>query len=289
MFSLGLIALACTGQAPPVDTALPPRERRALFFGIDGLRADGPAAADTPNLDRLAAEGAWTLDATTQLTAATVSAPGWTSMSTGVEPEKHGVVANGEYQDRAEGFPTFLWRARHELGLSTGLVSHWPDIIFGIHEPDAFTSSALRTDDGVAEWIVAAIEEDVHDVLYASVDDVDAAGHATGFDPENPDYVAAIEEQDARLGLMLAAIEASEADWLVVVSTDHGGEGTGHGDLTELNRSIPFWVWGAGVVPGELGAGLSHMDVNPTILAYMGLEAQEDWGLDGQARGLMSR
>ena len=57
---------------------------------------------------------------------------------------------------------------------------------------------------------------------------VDKAGHAYGFTAETPEYLAEIEEKDGQVKLLLEAIERrptrSEEEWLVVVTTDHGGE-----------------------------------------------------------------
>jgi predicted AlkP superfamily pyrophosphatase or phosphodiesterase len=262
--------------------------RKVLFIGIDGMRADAAIAADTPHLDELASEGAWTDSASTQLTAATVSAPGWASITTGVEAEKHGIIANGEYDGRAEDTPSFLWRCRQQLALETAVAAHWPDIISPIHESDAISESVLRTDDGVTEWLVEAIEDALFDVHFAHLDDVDAAGHDSGFSTENPDYLSAIEAQDARVGLLLDAIQArlSTEEWLVVVTTDHGGEGTSHGALNDANQTIPFWVWGAGVVPEVLPGETNHMDVHPTVMRFLGMEPEKEWQLDGVPRGV---
>ncbi len=72
----------------PADDA----PRRAMVIGIDGLKPDAVAVADTPWLDLLGTQGAYTDAATTQLTTATVSGPGWASILTGVEPTANGIT-----------------------------------------------------------------------------------------------------------------------------------------------------------------------------------------------------
>ena len=90
----------------------PDAPRKSLAIGIDGLRSDGLARANTPNLDRLALGGASTLDASTQRTADTMSGPGWASILTGVEAEDHDVDGNADLGQIDRAFPTFLKRAK---------------------------------------------------------------------------------------------------------------------------------------------------------------------------------
>jgi len=274
-----LLVVATAGCAteskpePTRDTSTS-AEPRALFIGIDGMRPDALVAAHTPHMDRLRAEGAWSLAAATQSTGATSSAPGWTSIFTGVEVTTHGVEANGEYDHYDRSHPTFAHVARHTLGLPTRAAAHWPEVLSHIHAPDDFDDSVLAGDDAVADTLAADITDGGAHLLVAHLDDADHAGHASGFTVDNPDYIAAIEAQDTRIGRMLAAIDSrpDTEDWLVVVTTDHGGEGTDHGAMNSACQTIPLIVWGGAVSPGELSADLqpSHLDAFPTILTHLG-------------------
>ena len=90
--------------------------RRAIVIGVDGLDGDEMHTASIPTLDLL--EQVWTRSARTQLTGATYSGPGWTSILTGVEVEDHGVTYNGGYDERNPGYPTVLLKLR-DAGLET--------------------------------------------------------------------------------------------------------------------------------------------------------------------------
>ena len=286
--------VACGGSKP--DAPLPTegadsagaQQPRALFVGIDGMRPDAMRAADTPHLDRLRAEGTWTWSAQTQLTGATSSAPGWTSIFTGVEVEVHGVRANGVYDTYDRSHPTFAQVARQTLGHPTMAVAHWPEVLSAIHPPEAFDESLLASDDGVTDTLATAIGGAVAHLYVAHLDDVDHAGHASGFSVDNPDYIAAIEAQDARLGALLAAIDARPAteDWLVVVTTDHGGAGTNHGDQNADCQVIPFVVWGGGAPARELveADAVSHLDAFPTILTHLGATPDQLGAASGTSR-----
>ena len=68
---------------------------------------------------------------------------------------------------------------------------------------------------------------------------------------------------------------ASREDWLVIVTTDHGGAGLDHGPKDAENRTIPFIVSGPGASGVSL-AGASHLDVTPTALAWLGVPFSGD-------------
>ncbi len=290
LLGLGLLgACASENTKREIDTA-DPLAPKALLIGIDGLRGDGIPGSDAPFLQGLLTEGAWTTAASTQLHAATVSGPGWTSMLTGVDSDKHGIVENGGWTDINRAYPTLIGRA-HSLGLGTATAIHWLPIQFSIIEAETTDEAVLGLDDEVASGMADLLADGDYDVHFAALDDVDHAGHASGFSLESPEYVAAVQVADGQVGQMLQAIAErptrDSESWLVVVTSDHGGNWSGHGPLDADNRTIPLIVSGDAVTPGELtGDQLSHMDAHPTIMAHLGHPPQTSWGLDGVVRGL---
>ena len=81
---------------------------KVLVIGIDGVRPDVLAEVPTPNIDALALGGTFTARART--TIPSVSGPSWSSMLTGVWPEKHGVRGNDFEGRRFLEYPDFLTR-----------------------------------------------------------------------------------------------------------------------------------------------------------------------------------
>ncbi|MDP6512960.1 MAG: alkaline phosphatase family protein, partial [SAR202 cluster bacterium] len=78
-----------TRNEPLEVLRMSPDKKKVLIIGIDGCRPDALLAAETPNLDTLIDDGLVSYQA--QTCEFTVSAPGWSSMLTGVWPNKHGV------------------------------------------------------------------------------------------------------------------------------------------------------------------------------------------------------
>lgn len=262
---------------PPEDAS-----RHVLILGVDGLRPDAIEPADAPTIDMLFAHGAGTLEASTQLTGDTVSGPGWASILTGIEVERHGVTSNEtavmEGIDRT--VPTFLGAA-FDAGLATGLIVHWLQLPLLVEQGPA-QGFRLGGDSVVASTAVRFLGEP-RDLLFLHFDDCDHAGHATGFGPSNPDYIAAVEGVDANFTTVIDAVLARETyateEWLFVMVTDHGGEGTAHGARNAINRTIPLLFVRPGMTPATL-VGASHMDVAPTVLSYLGVSTEATY--DGQ-------
>ena len=103
---LSLLLGACDAPETPEPAADP--VRRVLIIGLDGIRPDCLMVASTPRIDGILEQAAFSMHAQTQSQAPTSSAPGWMSVLTGVEPGKHGVVANGEYGQRDGRYKTVV-------------------------------------------------------------------------------------------------------------------------------------------------------------------------------------
>lgn len=84
--------------------------------------------------------------------------------------------------------------------------------------------------------------------------ETDAAGHKFGWGGE--EYNAALIAIDGYLGRIMAqattnALLKGKTD--IILTADHGGEGKDHGDATKaIDYTIPFYVWGCDVTPGDL-------------------------------------
>ncbi len=262
-------------------------KRRVLVIGLDGVRSDALAIATTPTIDRLVAEGAWTFDASTQRSTIAKSAPGWASILTGVDADKHGIQDNGDFDSRDPTFLTFLERGRR-AGLRPGVVTNWIGILTLVEDAaEADLGLWIPVDQVVATRVAETVVEGELDVLFAHLDEVDAAGHASGFDPTNPAYLSEIEEKDTQIGLMLDAVESRVGEeWAVFITTDHGGEGMDHGPMTPANQQIFFIAWGAGIAAGEVRTPVHHMAAATSALWYLGLGPDPTWGLDGEIVGM---
>jgi predicted AlkP superfamily pyrophosphatase or phosphodiesterase len=300
--------LAATVLSLPIlAAAAEPPARKVLLIGIDGCRPDAIEKAETPNLDRLIRGGAYSTNTSIlgprKTENDTVSGPGWSSIYTGVWADKHGVNDNsfeGRNYGRYPHWFSLLRRARPDA--VTASFADWKPIHDHILSGATVAKGVKRELKGPAQWAAADarlageaakyLREADPDAVCVYFGQVDEAGHAKGFHPTVPEYVAAIERVDRHVGELLAAIDgrpnAKNEQWLVIVTTDHGGQGTRHGDghKVEEIRRVFLIASGPGVKDPGPGRQTYLVDAVPTALAWLGVPIDPKWELDGTAFGV---
>ncbi len=296
------IGVAVFAMAWPAAAAEP--VKKVLVIGIDGCRFDALKQANAPHLDELMSAGA--VAEPTRIFPAryreadTISGPGWSNILCGVWADKHGVMDNEFTSPNYEEFPHFFTRLKEaQPDAVTASFSDWGPIATKILSDADVTFDAEREDHNYQlgdEEIIAQASKYLGEadptatVVYFG--QVDGAGHADGFHPSVPTYVEAIERVDGHVGKLLEAIESrptrQDEDWLVLVTTDHGGSGTGHSSGHDNPEVACSWlvVSGAAARPGIIGGEHGQVDLVPTALEHLGVEIDPAWKLDGAAVGL---
>jgi predicted AlkP superfamily pyrophosphatase or phosphodiesterase len=271
-------------------------EKKVLLIGLDGVRIDVLADAHTPHLDRLIAEGAFNDAVVTA--EPTVSGPDWSSMLTGVWPEKHGVYSNDFEGNQYATWPDFLTRLEQiDSSLATYAVLDWPPlgttasggplISDLVDVKDSYDGDRLgyRVADSLS--VAAAVRHletrDV-DAAFVYLGDIDVVGHDVGALAN--EYRASIEWSDAQVGFLLQALERrpnfAGEDWLILVATDHGRrDDGGHGGSSELERTVFIIASGQSMEPGmRIDDPSGIVDVAATALMHLGY-FDSSWDLDG--------
>ncbi len=206
--------------------------RKALIIGIDGVRGDAALVANTPKMDALADQGIVSYEA--QTLANTVSGPGWTTILTGVWMDKHEVRDNTFIPNNMSEFPHFFQHVETlNPNLSTVSIVHWSPI--NILVTPLLTTDVVGTynsDAEVRDACIDVLQNDDPDIIFLHFDDVDHAGHSSGFSSTNPEYLDAIELMDDHVANIMDALENrpdyNNEEWLIILCTDHGGLNTGH-------------------------------------------------------------
>ncbi len=275
--------------------------RKVLLIGVDGVRVDVLAEARTPNLDALAAAGFSTDRVRTA--DPTVSGPCWSSMLTGVWPEKHGVLGNEFSANRYDMYPDVLSRLETiDSTRSTYAVVDWPPLgsrasggpllSSRIDRIDVFDGDSLgyhAADSLSVDAAVRTIAETDVDAAFVYLGNIDVVGHEHG--TRGPEYRAAIEWADGQVGLLVDAVRRRDAfereDWIVIVSTDHGqtDEGT-HGGDSALERTVFLIISGSSAATHTTPGDVTIVDVAATALAHLEGAVDPAWGLDGRPVGL---
>jgi hypothetical protein len=299
-------------------TVLATQNRKVLVIGIDGVRSDALQQAATPNIDSLIATGLYTYDA--WHCGITVSGPSWSTIMTGVWWNKHGVSSNAYTGSHFDDYPYFTTRAKELLpNLKCVQVVEWAPMSDNVYNDGWNLKLKTPDGDGASTEAVASaqLQDPDLDCMFVYFDAADLAGHSSGFSPSNPSYMQAIENIDGHIGGLMNTLHArpnyANENWLVLIITDHGGRGTGHGGISFEERHI-WWVGSGQAVthqqitaadPGTynlLGTGIYNKpgvdttllklspvqaDIAVTALHHLiyetGVRPEERWDLDGKS------
>ncbi|MGY3336557.1 hypothetical protein ACVW0K_002656 [Streptomyces filamentosus] len=294
-------ALAAAGlaTAPAALAATPPTlpngtsADKVLVVGMDGLRHDRIDAANAPVLKSLMTNGTYGRSLLyANPMAATSSGPGWSTISTGVWPDKHGVKDNTFTGKNYAKYPGFLARLNQvRPGLSLFAAVDWPELdTHGTVTPGADAKLVYDNNYVVNDALITDLTEQVlrdqnPDVLFVYFGETDEIGHNHG--AASPKYLDAIAVQDSQLGRLLAAIEArptrAAERWTVIVTTDHGHtDAGGHGGSSVEERRTFVLAQGPGIAAGARPVDTRLVDVAPTVFRQLGIVPDPSWGLDGK-------
>lgn len=303
----GILAMAA-GAAGPAEYV--------ISISVDGMGSSYMQALvdsnQLPNVKRIQSEGAGTNNARNDFDY-TITLPNHTGMVTGravlgtagdgPKIASHNWTGNG---DPAAGqtlaihkgaYIASVFDVAHDHGLRTGMWASKSKFSLFVTSYDAAQGQADTTgpDNGrnkidlsfingntadMTTNFISAMADDATRVHYAFVhyNDPDAAGHGSGWGGDV--YIKALIRADTQIGRILDVVDQTPAlkgKTAIILTTDHGGSGKDHSNnKLALNYTIPFYVWGAGVIHGDLYA------MNPTtrLTPATGLTQSDGASLD---------
>ncbi|MDC8829359.1 alkaline phosphatase family protein [Alteromonas gilva] len=294
------------------ELAITTKPKHVILIGIDALSIDGLLQAETPALDKLMQNGAYTLNARAVLPSS--SSPNWKSILSASAPNQHGVTSNSwaPYDfilpPVATGlediFPTIIGEYRqHYPNAKIGAFYTWG----GINE--LFERSALNidvnseTDEQTITRAIQYITAHKPEFTLLHLDNVDHVGHHDGH--KTTEFYNAVNQVDRLVGTLLEALETAQMrdDTVIVIASDHGGIGYGHGGETLDEMQVPVIINGPGikhdfrinkpVYTYDTGATVAYLlDIplhpawvgRPIVNAFIGQPALNSQAMSGAAR-----
>ena len=245
------------------NSALPEgkTEKKAIVIGYDGCRADALTLAEDSfsGINKMLDSGASCklvycggVNYPAVNTQDTSTAPGWCSILTGEWADKTGTTGNG-ITKTLEYKTLFTSLTESKTIDSAMFVTSWD----GHFETDDGTYNLEKAyceeneldvsfnycggDTASANTVIKDLKKsDCSDFIFAIYEGTDHAGHSFGFSINNPIYQAGFRLNDILAYRTLNAIESRETyaseDWLIIITSDHGGFGTSHGDESIQER-----------------------------------------------------
>ena len=255
------------GIVIPAQTAF--ADNRVLVIGIDGAGGSFLNTANTPAIDALIAGGAVRYDFLNE--GALVPNPpsgygasgvNWSTIATGASAAHHGVIDNSFAGSKFNLYPHFFKHIKdHDASRYTASIVNWEPINTQILANQyANLEQNYPSDVSVRSATVNLLNTGDPDAIFLHFDQVDGAGHSSGWG--SAPYYAAITSVDTLIGNIMTALNARPGvvagteNWLVIVTADHGGQGTGHNAGQGLiNWEVPFVVSGNSVPDGAVRTG----------------------------------
>lgn len=184
----------------------------------------------------------------------TDTAPGWASILTGQWAGVNKAVSNGvikpidcpslliDLPAKYSGFKVsfnMLWHGhfdRAEKGTYCDEIDYAKEKGYNLSVNNAKTDKELHNI--ILERVKAPQCDDFLMCIYERPDE---NGHGTGFGNKNPKYVEAVKGCDRDAMEVIKAIESrktyNEEDWLIIITSDHGGRKTRHGGQSIMERT----------------------------------------------------
>lgn len=276
-------ALLAAVSCAPSQKENEPMAEHVFLIGFDGWGSYCMDTVKMPNTRALMAEGAYTLQKRTVLPSD--SAPNWCAMFCGAPAEFSGWSNNGDGPDvvpvytNANGvFPTMFSLLREQKPESKiACVYEWGGIK-PLIDPKAHDFEKQENPANIAAVSSEYIKAEKPNLMAIIYDDPDHVGHSKGHD--SPEYHAKMEELDACLGEIIAAIKEAGIyeESIIIVTSDHGGIGGGHGGRSLMEMDTPFIIAGKNVKKiGEFKEYMMQYDTAHTVAEALGLTVPQVW------------
>jgi hypothetical protein len=293
------------------QTQNPEREPtpKAVYIILDGISADILEEIDTPNIDKIIAEGGYTRATTGGIAGGysespTASAIGYNNVLTGTWANKHNVYDNNIENPNYEYWSLYRLIETVKPELTTAIYSSWTDnrtklAGAGLEESGNFQIDIVRdgydidtlsfahdsawvreVDEKVTVEAALSLKEDAPDFSWVYLWYTDDTGHTFG---DTEEYFESIRNADRQVGEIWDAVQAREEqfneDWLVLITTDHGRalpDGKSHGNQTERERTVWFATNAENLNEYFQNEKVEHVDLYPTIARHLGIEIPEN-------------
>lgn len=285
---------ACSTDTKQINAF--PENKKVLVLGLDGVRSDAFREDLAPFMHLMKLDENVVYNLEHRIEDLTFSGPNWATICTGVHYEKHQVLDNLFSNNDLKNHPHFFQYLNDYFGednVSLASIAHWFPINYfmTIHKADYGPVEFNYSDERVYVECIDLIQNRKPidpDVLFVHFDQLDAAGHSSGFHPDSSVYGASVTTINNYVKNLLAAkdqrsIEFNE-DWLTIIVSDHGGDGTVHGGGAgnpAIDRTILFVHNKA--IDGNRRLDFSEqVDIVPTILDFLDVD-YSNLDLDGKS------
>lgn len=281
------LAKGVTPGTPPATLGVSIARRGVLLCAIQDLTAKDLESSRHPNLNALWKRSAWSSDAGADSSGDPLAGLGMVVWSVGsaksrlTSADTSRVVRSGN-----ENLLSRIERVRPEV---TTVVLFDDSSLTGLlmdGRVDVRVSTASRRKGGSQAPLADALARATPLCIVAAWTNMRTPGDEEPSASSRAKDLAAI---DAELGTLLSAVQArpgyASEEWWIAVAGLTPGKPPRAGDL-RARTAVPVCLVAPGTAPREWLGELALVDLAPSALAHLGIEARRSWQLDGRALAL---
>lgn len=262
--SFALILMSCQKFADPAlvfeeePELVVQKARKVLVISVDGLSGIELRKQVPQNIQRLMEHAKYTYEGIADMN--TGDASTWTTLLSGKSSANHGIHGNSFEEELDEDDP----HGHNSSGTSTGYITFFLRLLEQGKNLKSFSATSVPDlDENVMSYADARIlGENDEEVKAEAIDtlrktnisfgvinfrSVNDAGVSGGFSLDNPAYKAAIDKVDGYIGEIRDALESranfENEDWMIVVTSNHGGLGNEYGGGSFEERKVPIILY----------------------------------------------
>lgn len=235
--------------------------KKAVVIGYDGCRADilneiqdgeSGIKALTDNGAALNLVYCGGVNYPEKNTQDTSTAPGWCSILTGKWADVHGITGN-DITKTMDTKTLFTSLTEDKIISSASFITKWAGHFSRKNatyldekkycEDNALPVSFVKceNDEGSFDYIMEEIAKaECSDFIFSILEPTDSTGHNKGFTYNNPEYKDAFKLEDSYAKQIIDTMKSrstfAEEEWMVIITSDHGGIKTGHGNESIQER-----------------------------------------------------
>lgn len=241
-------------------------KRKVLFISIDGVVGEEMRKVMPTNLAEILKNSKYSFRALAD--GNTADASTWMSMMTGVNYSMH-QIADDSYIPRpnpsdphanATGYSSMLYRIATIAPSLKSYVVARDEAISNKLLVSADESYVSKTDEEVKKNTIEMLDKKNPAVAVVQFKDVLTAGINAGFSADNATYADAIKKVDGYIGEIMTALKSRKnyksEDWLVILTSNHGGEGKSYGGNSFNERNVFAVYYNENFKSKELNADL---------------------------------
>ncbi|PZX56768.1 alkaline phosphatase [Algoriphagus chordae] len=261
------------------------KAKHVILIGFDGLGSYAFPKAEMPNLKKLMEGGSYSLEARTVLPSS--SAVNWASMLMGAGPTAHGFTEWGSktpeippYEVTKYGiFPSIFSLIRDQNPKAkTAAIFSWGGIGPLVEKDAIDVVYNGETEDLCLDRAIEVIKEGETTFMFLHLSEPDGVGHNIGHD--TPEYYEELKTVDSKIKQIVDAVASAglTEETIIMLSSDHGGVGKGHGGKSLEEIYIPWIISGPGVKTNhQINDLIMTYDTGATIAWILGLDVPQSW------------